>query len=212
MWNWCPSLEFLIAQTQSSAEWHLVVSWACSLSTCWCDLFALWSFPSLFCRPGMWPFSKASYLAVPAPEPPHQKRHRDCLFVSARRRWKTQIPHTNSFSSRYQLGRSFLPVNVCVLWVKKDIVGAEESSSRKSQMPAQASLACRLNSLICSGSHFPTREVLPHLAAACLQSCMQGCVPDLSACFLTMWWTRSYVQARTVLFSIKWQFCQNVFK
>lgn len=122
MWNWCPSLEFLIAQTQSSAEWHLPVSWACSLSTCWCDLFALWSFSSLFCRPGMWPFSKASYLAVPAPEspPPRQKGHRGCLFVSARRRWKTQIPHTNIFSSCYHLGRSFLLVNVCVLWVKKD--------------------------------------------------------------------------------------------
>lgn len=81
MWNYCPSLEFLIAQTQSSAEWHLLVSWACSLSTCWCDLFALWSFSSLFCRPGMWPFSKASYLAVPAPESPPRLAKKDTGVV-----------------------------------------------------------------------------------------------------------------------------------
>lgn len=81
MWSWYPLLEFLIAQTQSSAEWHLLVSRACSLSTCWCDLFALWSFSSLFCKPGMWPFSKASYLAVPAPEPPPSPKSTQGVFL-----------------------------------------------------------------------------------------------------------------------------------
>lgn len=156
MWNGCPSLEFLIAQTQTSAEWHLLVSWACSLSTCWCDLFALWSFSSLFYRPGMWPFSKASYLAVPAPEPPtpSPKRTQGLSFCVCEATMKDTDPTHWLLSKPLSARQIFLAgQRVYVLWVKKDRgVGEEESSSRKSRIPAQASLACRLNSLICSGS------------------------------------------------------------
>lgn len=38
---------FLALKPPSLSEWHLLVSWAGSLSTCWYHLFALRSFPTL---------------------------------------------------------------------------------------------------------------------------------------------------------------------
>lgn len=131
----------------------------------------------------MRPFSKASYLTAAVPESCPPEDAGVCPFVSAKMTMKDgQTLSASSFSSRYQLHRSFLPANVCVMdeidWVGWG--GGWGSRGRKRQrVPGTCpGIPGIPNSLICSGSRFPQDEVLPHLAAACLQPCMQRCVPD----------------------------------
>lgn len=183
--GWIKPNLFLL--TAPECEWHLLVNWSCSLSTCWCDPSALWSLRSVL-QPRYVAFWQ-SFIPQCGLPGSSSEGHKGPVFCICKEMMKYAAPtHSQTLLfvplSALQISSTFLSesvcvcvcvcVSVCVYYRWKRTGGSEDTGSRKSQIPGQASSACCLHSPIYSCSHSHKVEVWSHLAAACLQSCMHS--------------------------------------
>lgn len=107
------SLSFLASKPPSLSEGHLLVSWACSPSTCWYHLFAARSFPTLALPTRNVAFQQS--LIAHGESCPTEGRGSSSLCVRKSPMKDGRLGSASFFSSRYHLRRSFSPANVCVM-------------------------------------------------------------------------------------------------